>query len=204
MSNDGELYPDTTERFATVASNYYQAEEAFFQAAYNLAQKPKQARFADVQEAVDMLHESIEDYTGSLLEDDRYSTKEKARSIATILTEADMRRVASLKNIAPKGKYEYSEATVDDFTELVEDLIEESQESIDQHPSEIILSTYLGGLQIDISELVDTVSTSSEMKRLKRNLALRKNASEVGKLVVGGILGGIVAASLVERHTRRR
>lgn len=200
----GESKHSITDDFANASQEYYIAEEDLFGAVLAFAQRPKSNKFTNVQKATDVLCDRFVDYTGVLLDDNRYSDQEKARSIATILAEADMKRVSTLKQITPEGNYEYSSSTVNDYTDMIESCLEDVSENEgefeDDYVRNLIGSVYIGGLQVDANALVDTVNNSPQMYRMKRNLLLSTSLLEVGKLAIAGVIGGLVASKVMRQR----
>jgi len=172
-------------------------QQDFFEAASNLVKTPTDKKLENFNIALEANGNAFYDVVTELAIDDSVEPEEKSMQIATLFINTDKDRVEHFKNIAPKGEFALIPETRHRISEIILGKFE-NQEDLDTICFEIV-TNYANHLNADTKRLMDSVENGNRMKYMKYADQAKDSASQVGKISLGVIIGGIIASRIIKK-----
>lgn len=179
-----------------VALTDLDATQAFFiEKVERWANLPIKSRLGEVSEATQGCEQSFMRVMETILDDPETSNDEKAKHISTVFLGIDATRVASFKKIAPYGDFTEIAQTHTDFTKKLQEWFNEGAASEDL--LEQMRGVYIKGVTTDAVELMHSIPARRFLDKVE---AAGKHAGDVGKIILGVYVGGLLSKRLSNKR----
>lgn len=172
-------------------------QEDFFKAAAELVRIPTDKKLQAFNTTLEANGNAFYDVVMELAGDDSVEPEERSMQIATLFIDTDKDRVKHFKKIAPKGEFARIPETRQRISEIILNKFQ-NHEDLDTICFEIV-TNYANHLNADTKRLIESVESGNKMKYMKYADQAKDNASQVGKISLGVLIGGIIASRIIKK-----
>jgi hypothetical protein len=202
------MYEPFEEPPVNYTSHVYSAERAFteteqalFETIGDFTNNPhKRRNVSALHDKTQKNRQAFNDFVSAIVNDEELAIEEKANSVSTVYCDAENRRLAYFRELAPDGDYEEGETSVEEISENIGDLFHN-----DLPPEDITLAVtnnYMLSLAVDLDILLDFAQPGKLARSITFARDAREHALEVGKTSAAIAIGAVIAHQVIKKLDR--